>query len=104
MLLLLVYLVPGFRVKGALTAILISQLLNAAVFRVDLSRLNMAAVPISSRAAHAMLFVGSKWLNKLLSFDTGPELFGLAQLQGTSAFLFVLNRSLIEQMTDDFRG
>ncbi|MEE8577397.1 MAG: hypothetical protein V3T31_09095 [candidate division Zixibacteria bacterium] len=102
MLLLLVYLVPGFRVKGALTAILISQLLNAAVFRVDLSRLNMAAVPISSRAAHAMLFVGSIWLDRLLFFDTGPELFGLAQLPGTSAFLFVWNRSHFEQMTDDF--
>jgi len=72
LLLLLVWLVPGFGVEGALAAILISQLLNAAVFGVDLSKLNLAAVTISSPVAHAMLFV--------------------------------LNRSLIEPMTDDFCG
>ena len=77
MLLLLVWLVPGFGVEGALAAILISQLLNAAVFRVDLSRLNLAAVPISSPATHAMLFVGSIWLNKLLFFDMGRNFLGL---------------------------
>jgi len=104
MLVLLLWLVSVYGIESALATILISQLLNAAVFRTNLSRLNLTAVPIFSPAAHAMLFVGSIWLNKLLFFSTGPELFGIAQLLVTSVFLFALNRRLYDRLAVDLRG
>jgi O-antigen/teichoic acid export membrane protein len=98
MLALLLFLVPRYQIEGALMAILISQVLNAAAFRIDLSRLKLAVVPVFRPVAAASLFVGSIWLSKLLFFDRGPELFGFAQLVITSVFLFALNRSLFGQL------
>jgi len=98
MLVLLLILVPRYKIEGALMAVLISQVLNAAAFRIDLFRLRLAAVPVFMPAAAAVLFLGSNWLSKLLFFDRGAELFGFAQLVITSVFLFALNRSLFKQL------
>ena len=98
MLALLLFLVPRYEIEGALVAVLISQVLNAAAFRIDLHRLKLAAVPVFRPVVAALLFVGSIWLNKLFFFDRSPELFGFAQIVITSVFLFALNRRFFEQL------
>jgi O-antigen/teichoic acid export membrane protein len=97
-LVLLLLLVPDHGIEGALVALLVSQLLNAAAFRLHLAKLRLAAIPIVKPAIQAAIFVGSMELCRYAFYARSPEIFGLSQLILCTLLLYLANRKTVSEL------
>lgn len=89
---LLLILTPRFGVPGVLVALLVSQLANAVIFRVELARFGVTGVTSIEPWLQAASFVLVIWASRLALPDDAPVTFGVVQFAVMTVILFLMHR------------
>ena len=95
---LLAVLVPRYEIAGALTAILISQLVNAIIFRAELGRVIDIITPVGNSVLQSVIVVGIIWVSRSFVPEGSFLLFGMLQFSLVTVALLLLNRGTISSM------
>ena len=91
---LLLVIVPKYGIAGALSAVLLSQLANAAAFVLLARRRFEIDLPLLGAGLLITGFLLITWGTDYLLADVSVSLFGAVQFALLTVFVFVANRSL----------